>query len=165
MWDKIRKVLNLPAIGTKVAKPLPDLTAQMEWGKQQRNLIGRQKLTPTALPTPTILPDFVNVRPDMQSLISKYFPENSNEAINVFAKESSLNPTKTNINDSPTIGKTRDIGLTQTNEYWQAPLIKKMGFKPTDLYDPENSLKVAREIYNKSGWKPWYGAKALGIVK
>lgn len=76
-------------------------------------------------------------------LIYKYFGEQSYTAIRVAHCESRFQQNAVNVNKDGT----KDIGTFQINEYWHGD--------KGDLYDLEENIKIAKQIYDESGWWPW----------
>ena len=87
----------------------------------------------------------------------------ANEAINIAARESGLNPKLVHPNDDTR--KTTDYGLFQINDYWQRENLKKYGFTIEDMLDPEKATDFALKLYKAQGNKwgnTWAANKELG---
>lgn len=88
---------------------------------------------------------------DVQMAIQQNFPEQAYhaKAVRVADCESSLNPNAV----SPGGG---NHGLFQINSVHK-PMVEKMGYKWTQIYDPYVNSKVARKIFADAGnsWRPW----------
>ena len=80
-----------------------------------------------------------------EDLIYKYFGDNGRVATAVFMAESGCNATS--------ISHTNDYGVAQINQvhFQKIPSVKKVEW----LMNPENNIKLAYEIYQKQGFKPW----------
>ena len=89
--------------------------------------------------------------PTIQELIIKYFPENP-EALDIFRCESNLNPEAQNLKD-PFGGS---HGVAQVNGIHGHPVVT--------LLDPNENLRIAKELFDKESWKPWSCAKILGYL-
>jgi hypothetical protein len=122
-------------------------------------------------PTPTILPNFQGVQPQVQEGISNFFGANPlegvniNDLINLGAGESSLDPSRINTNE----GGSQDFGLYQINGKWQKQLLDELGVTEQDLLDPQINMQVTREIMRRrlekglNPFQPWVGADSLGL--
>ena len=83
---------------------------------------------------------------NVEALIRKWFPEDSNTAIAIAIAESHLNPEALNSKDSHK-GCTGSYGIFQIGCLHEKD--------PSVLYDVEYNVKRAREIYDANGWQPW----------
>ncbi len=79
--------------------------------------------------------------------IRRYFPEQYDKAVRVATCESGLDPRAV----SPGGG---NHGLFQINTVHRSR-VASMGYSWSDIYDPYVNSRVARTIYNESGWAPW----------
>jgi hypothetical protein len=79
----------------------------------------------------------------VEDIISRYFPEDPKMAIAIAKAESGLRAEAVNENSNGT----RDAGLFQVNDIH--------GHSIEERLDLENNVKIARAIYEKSGWYPW----------
>jgi hypothetical protein len=152
-----------------IKKELPDgrkVTISVDLPQQD------QQQQPT--PTPTIIPEFQGVRPDIQDAIRQEFPQDlQNQAINVAARESSLNPRTVQQEANPVIPelgrRSRDIGTFQLNEFWQRFLLEEYGLDPINnpddleaLLDPVLNARIAADLVERSGgFSPFVGARGL----
>src|SRR3990167_3467866 len=113
--------------------------------------------TPTIpKPTPTIYPGFEKKNLEVQDTIRNKFKnvggkDVANEAINIAARESGLNPKLVHPNDDTR--KTTDYGLFQINDYWQRENLKKYGYTIEDMLDPEKATDFALKLYKAQGNK------------
>lgn len=91
--------------------------------------------------------------------IAQAFPEQSLQqtAIAIAKCESNLQADAYNPNGGYT-------GLFQISPIHQS-LIQSMGYSWSDMTNPFANAKVARALYNQSGWSPWHGTcgGSLGI--
>lgn len=151
------------------------VTISMDLPQPQQEQQGQQPQQPQQpTPTPTVLPEFQGVQPELQNQIRGAFPDFPNEMINIGAEESSLRPDAIN-EGNPFIeefgGSPRDLGLFQINEFFQQPIMRELGVTAEDLLDPEVNIAVARAIVDsrkKRGlnpFQPWVGAEKLGLTK
>jgi hypothetical protein len=92
--------------------------------------------------------------------IRDVFGTSSNWAIKCFKSESGLRVNAVGINKN----KSHDIGVAQINTPLHCPKVEKLlGKKLTtaecrsELKNPVTNLKVAYQIFKRSGSKPWYG--------
>jgi hypothetical protein len=92
-----------------------------------------------------------------QNLIAKYFPqEEVVNALKIASKENGAgDPGRTHRNRNGTV----DYGLFQINSVHAA----KVGGNLEKLKDPETNVKVAFQIWQEQGWRPWTTAKKLGL--
>ena len=80
--------------------------------------------------------------------ITKYFPQRQVEkAMDVAECESNYDPEAV----SPD-GKNH--GLFQINNVHR-PLVRSMGYRWRQIYDPYVNTHVARRLWNESRWRPW----------
>lgn len=80
--------------------------------------------------------------------IKAAFPASQyNKAVQVATCESDLNPAAV----SPGGG---NFGLFQINKV-HAPELAKMGYSWSQITNPTVNAKLARQIYDESGWKAW----------
>lgn len=78
--------------------------------------------------------------------INRYFPEVYDKAVRVATCESGLDPSA--------VSPTNDHGLFQIN-YVHRSRVESMGYSWSQIYDPYVNSRVARSLYNESGWRPW----------
>ena len=168
MFDFFKKIIKKKEpelvspvpLGTRVA-PAPD------WDRIRNEIARKKRLELPVTPTPTIVPQFRQVRPKVQEEIRKTFKENPNEAINVAAMESSLNPSLIQQEGNPYVPelgrKSRDIGLYQINEWWQRKNLKKAGYTPEDMFNLQKNLSFTKWLQQRQGWQPWHGARNVGL--
>ncbi len=83
----------------------------------------------------------------VRSAIKQSFPDQYDKALSVARCESGLNPEAV----SPGGG---NWGLFQINRV-HASLVESMGYSWDQITDPYVNSKVAREVYNSSGWSAW----------
>jgi hypothetical protein len=79
--------------------------------------------------------------------IKQYFPDVYTKAVAVAKCESGLNPAAVSPGGS-------NVGLFQINKV-HASMVRSMGHSWNEMTDPYVNAKVARRIYNSSGWRPW----------
>lgn len=93
-------------------------------------------------------PAIIGLIAPTEDLYIKYFGERADEAKRVAKCESGMNPNAHNL-------KTDDRGLMQINySTWHKV------FGDVDYYDPETNIKLASEIYARSGsWNPWSSSR------
>ncbi|MEI6532770.1 MAG: hypothetical protein WCO06_02950 [Candidatus Roizmanbacteria bacterium] len=61
------------------------------------------------------------------------------------------------------VNASNDLGPLQINLYWQAELIKEMGYNPSDMAQVVPSVKVALRIFEENGnWNRWLGWQNRG---
>jgi hypothetical protein len=89
----------------------------------------------------------------IEEIISRYFPEDPKMAIAIAKAESGLRVDAINENSNGT----RDGGLFQVNDVH--------GYSMEERLDLENNVRIAREIYEKSGWFPWVAYKSGAYKK
>jgi hypothetical protein len=82
--------------------------------------------------------------------ICEVFGSQCKNALIIAQHESSFNP--------KALSYTDDYGVMQVNCGWHAA---KVGGDCTKLYDVETNLRVAKQIYDDSGWKAWATEKFL----
>ena len=86
--------------------------------------------------------------PPAYDAIYRNFPSaQHNKAIAVAKCESGMNPRAV----SPGGG---NHGLFQINSVHKG-MVQSMGYSWTRIYDPYVNAKVARVLWNQSGWRPW----------
>jgi hypothetical protein len=83
-------------------------------------------------------------RGDIEGLIALYFGDEADNAIKIVECESSMNPLA--VNNKNTNGSI-DCGLFQINSIH--------GYDCEELKDVEFNVKIAKKLYDKSGWQPW----------
>lgn len=90
-------------------------------------------------------------------LINKYFPAEAEAATAIAKCESGLrsNALGTNTNG------TQDHGVFQINSVHFGKI--KADNKKEWLMNPENNIKLARQIYDRQGWSPWVCKKVLAM--
>lgn len=90
---------------------------------------------------------------DIEGLITRYFGEDSQTAIAIAKAESRLHPKATNQNTNGSV----DCGIFQINSI----------HNPTkeQCEDPEENIKLAYNIYQKSGFNPWVSYKSGSFNK
>ena len=82
----------------------------------------------------------------VRRLTYQYFGKNAPQAIRVFKCESGLRPAA--------VSNTHDYGVAQIN------LVSHASKIPADdkvawLFEPENNIKLALQLFIYSGWNPW----------
>jgi hypothetical protein len=82
-----------------------------------------------------------------RSAIQYYFPDQYDKALSVATCESNLNPSAV----SPGGG---NWGLFQINKI-HASLVASLGYQWSEMTNPFLNARVARIIYNQSGWRAW----------
>jgi len=89
-----------------------------------------------------------------EDLFVKYFGNKAGEAKKIATCESGMNEKATNKNKN----KTTDYGIMQINSLW----LKVYDITPEYLLTTENNIKVAKNIYDRTGnWQAWVCKKAL----
>ncbi len=83
-------------------------------------------------------------------IIRQRFGAQAGIAIQIATCESRLQPTAI----SP---DRNNVGLFQINRVHAAWIKSRLGYKYGDLTDPWKNTRVARIMYNASGWAPWHG--------
>jgi len=146
--------VSYQAIPGYVSQPSPVPTpAQEQAQKRYQGVLGTT--TPQAK-APQLRP--------YEDLIRKYFPEDQWEnAYNVMMAESSGKEKAIGVNKDK--AKSRDYGLFQINDYWQREGLKRAGKSIEDMLTPEENIKYAASLYKAQGWRPWYGARKIGLWK
>ena len=89
-------------------------------------------------------PSPVNDPLTIEEVVKKHFGGESDNALKIAMCESSMNPLA--VNDKNTNGSI-DCGLFQINSIH--------GYDCEELKDVEFNVKVAKKLYDKSGWRPW----------
>ncbi len=80
--------------------------------------------------------------------IKASFPASQHaKAVSIAECESGLNPEAVSRGGG-------NWGLFQINKV-HAPTLKKMGYDWSEITDPLVNAKLARKIYDESGWKAW----------
>lgn len=82
--------------------------------------------------------------------ICDVFVSNCNEALTIVRYESGFNPNA--------ISHTGDYGLFQINCYWHR---NKFSGDCYALLDIDTNIRIAKQIYDAQGWRPWVTAKYL----
>ena len=82
-----------------------------------------------------------------QDAINYYFGDIADQATRVAECESGMDPNAV----SPGGG---NWGLFQINKIHQG-LVESMGYSWDQILDPYVNAKVARRLYDASGWRPW----------
>jgi len=85
--------------------------------------------------------------PSLIALVVAAFPEDPDTAIRIVSCESGWNPEAR----SPT----NDTGLFQINDIHRTPSGVAAGLSVADLTDPATNIRIARSLYDQSGWQPW----------
>lgn len=88
---------------------------------------------------------------NIEQLIKKYFPEDTRTAIAVFKHESQLGKFFQNLQGVPAYGIAQIYLPAHREQIPGATDAAKIEW----LKNPENNLKLARQIYDASGWNPW----------
>jgi hypothetical protein len=81
--------------------------------------------------------------PSVEGIIKKYFGSEAEQAMKIAQCESSLRPDATHTNSNGSV----DCGLFQINSIH--------GYDCEELKDVEFNVKIAKKLYDKSGWQPW----------
>jgi len=79
--------------------------------------------------------------------IRRHFPAEYEKAVRVATCESGLDPRAVSSGGG-------NHGLFQINNVHRGR-VASMGYSWSDIYDPYVNARVARTIYNESGWSPW----------
>ncbi len=82
--------------------------------------------------------------------ICDVFVSNCDEALTIVRYESGFNPNA--------ISHTGDYGLFQINCYWHR---NKFSGDCYALLDIDSNIRVAKQIYDAQGWRPWVTSKYL----
>jgi hypothetical protein len=117
---------------------------------------------------------------DIPTMIQRYFPEDSKTAINLFQKESGLDPNCSSNTDIMPDGRPFSWGLAQINltvhsigsvechkafrgtNYKAVVIDEGLYLKCVELAkNPQIALEKAREIYNSRGFYAWGAFKLL----
>lgn len=77
-------------------------------------------------------------------------PAMEQHALMIAQRESGLNPGAVNYNGGY-------YGLFQLSRYWHEQLANSMGYQWSQITDPYVNARVARALYNQTGWSPWGG--------
>lgn len=111
---------------------------------------------PTPTPEPKIVVKFADVNAQVYTTdqikrrICEVFGSQCRNALVIAQHESNFNP--------KAISYTNDYGVMQVNCDWHKD---NVGGDCTRLFDVETNLRVAKQIYDASGWKAWSTAKFL----
>jgi len=105
--------------------------------------------------TETIVEPARAQEPVQVDLFVKYFGDKAGEAKKIATCESGMNEKATNKNKN----KTTDYGIMQINSLW----LKVYDITPEFLLTTDNNLKVAKNIYDRTGnWNAWICHTKLG---
>lgn len=80
----------------------------------------------------------------IEQKIRDTFPEDPDTAVRIAKCESSMNPKAINRKNK---NGSVDYGLFQINSVH--------GYTENYLMDIDNNLRIARELYDRQGWRPW----------
>jgi soluble lytic murein transglycosylase-like protein len=84
---------------------------------------------------------------ELEVLVASAFPEDPKTALRIVSCESAWN--------SAARSATGDSGLFQINDIHRGPGGVAAGLSVEDLFDPLVNIRVARALYDESGWHPW----------
>lgn len=87
----------------------------------------------------------------VEDLIRKHFGDVADQAIDCFKSESGLRANAVNTKNR---NGTVDRGVAQINSIHCG---KVQGDCATALLDAETNIKIAKQLYDRSGFNPWYG--------
>lgn len=87
----------------------------------------------------------------ISQLIAKIFPEDPKTAKAIFTHESQLGKYFKNLGGSNAYGVAQIMLPSHRNKIPGANDPEKIEY----LRNPENNLKIARQIYDAQGWNPW----------
>lgn len=87
----------------------------------------------------------------VEGLIRKHFGEVADQAIDCFKSESGLRANAVNTKNR---NGTVDRGVAQINSIHCG---KVKGDCATALLDAETNIRIAKQLYDRSGFNPWYG--------
>lgn len=96
---------------------------------------------------------------EQRELVKKHFPQSQwTNALRVMSAENgSGDPSRMSQNRDKI--RSIDYGLFQINGYWQRNRFNSV----EELKNAETNIKIAAEIWEDSGWSPWYGARKIGV--
>lgn len=91
----------------------------------------------------------------VKRLTYQYFGKDAPTALRVFKCESGLRP--------DAVGSTDDYGVAQIHlpaHSKKIPADDKIAW----LFNPENNIKLAYQLFLSSGFNPWVCARTLGVI-
>lgn len=91
---------------------------------------------------------------DIEKEIYEVFGEDWEKALKIFECESGLNPKAINTNNK---NGTFDAGLPQINSVH--------GIDKKWLFNYKIAIRVAKQMFDKQGWSPWYSSFACHKIK
>lgn len=130
-------------------KEIPDKQSQVQQRIQVIPAVPQLRILPTVMkPQPVLYPmysiDYIRQR------ICEVFGSQCRNALIIAQRESGFNPRA--------VSPTADFGVMQINCPSHA---SKVGGDCTRFFDLETNLRVAKMIYDASGWRPWTTSKYL----
>jgi len=84
---------------------------------------------------------------ELEALVRAAFPEDPETAVRIVTCESRWDPAARS--------QTSDTGLFQINDIHRSSRGVAAGMSIEDLQDPITNIRVARLLYDESGWRPW----------
>lgn len=90
----------------------------------------------------------------VQDLIREAFGKRADEALRVAHCESRF------VADARSYAGARGIFQLMPVHRWR---IAEVDGPKGDLYDPKTNIRVARDLFDDEGWRPWVCARKLGI--
>lgn len=126
------------------SEPLTNTVTPNKIGKESRVVVTKSPRKKPKVKIPKVITNCEQAYP----LLARYFGDDIRIAKAVMQAESSCVSTKDN--SGLNTDGTNDVGLMQINSVHCPHLIKC-----EDRTDPEKNLKVARQIYEGSGWNAW----------
>lgn len=133
------------AIDTAVHTPMPPVFASAALLPIDPADTPPVTTTTTSPPTPSRYTPAGD--PTLVALVVATFPEDPDTALRIVACESGWNPTARSA--------TNDSGLFQINDIHRSAHGVAAGLTVDDLYDPATNVRIARTLYDQSGWLPW----------
>ena len=138
--DRITTVRTIQTVTPEVSHVTPAPSVRSE---------GQAAPRPAGRPEPVLVARSDDGTPSdavIVHLIHQIFRDEGPKAVRVFRCESHLDPSARN-------GQHRGIAQVATIKH--AALIRSLGYTADDMYQPLPNLKVARKLYDASGWNPW----------
>lgn len=152
---RLKTVLAITAVCTAAIHPVRALDAQEE--VREHEVQGEQAVTSEAdtgeghsaasAPVERWEAPVHLAGPSLEELVRQAFPEDPDTAVRIVTCESQWNPQARS--------RTGDSGLFQINDIHRGPSGHAAGMSVEDLFDPMVNIRVARALYEESGWYPW----------
>lgn len=140
------KTVPVPTSGAEEQEPRPVNPLRPGPGLAPSTTSTTVTVTTSAGVVTFALPEAAGDESDLEWLVRQTWPEDPDTAVRVIACESHWNPWAT--------GRQGERGLAQIHPIHRAR-VEAMGLTWDDMFDPLANLRVARAIWEESGWAPW----------